>query len=367
MTRKISEIKEQNEKRCILCNKPYNYKYQMFGRGCVDNLYDLLKIAKTPRIIANKELYLCTRIAWKDHKFFLSRSKKYNLAQKYIALNYLNRINLPFLDDNKEKISKDINAISIFSKDIVESIPFKLNDVYQAFNSSQKFDEIMNKLKNIDFEKIDEKIAKGYIRSLSFIFDLTKKSNPISYGVFYSMQYVFWQVVVAGGILTNKKLAAMLLLNSLSPFGKKPNDISIESDEISKLITTSKSFKNGINQLIKKYGQDKEEFVIADNALVEDKLIRFDNSDLLYALHDATMLVKAYKNNENKWEFEIKIMDTYDFTDFKDLKEYADSKDDKLTDIFSTLLNNLGVVSSEYGVINTYNVTIKLKTKEGEF
>lgn len=61
-----------NEKRCILCNKPYDYKYVMFGRGCLDNLYNLLGFSKPPRIIWNKELYLCTRIAWKNYKFFLS-------------------------------------------------------------------------------------------------------------------------------------------------------------------------------------------------------------------------------------------------------------------------------------------------------
>lgn len=29
------------EKRCVLCNKPYNYKYAMIGRGCLDNLYGI--------------------------------------------------------------------------------------------------------------------------------------------------------------------------------------------------------------------------------------------------------------------------------------------------------------------------------------
>lgn len=87
---------------------------------------------------------------------------------------------------------------------------------------------------------------------------------------------------------------------------------------------------------------------------------------MLYALHDATMFVKANKDKENKWNFEIEIIDTYDFTDFKELKEYADGKS-VITDIFSTLLNNFGVVSSEYGVINIYDVKIKFKTKEGEF
>ena len=99
----------------------------------------------------------------------------------------------------------------------------------------------------------------------------------------------------------------------------------------------------------------------------EDVLIRFEGGDLLYALHNATMYVKAKKDKENKWNFEIEINDTYDFTDFKDLKEYADAKEGKLRDIFSSTLNNLGVVSSEYGVIKTYNLKIKFKTKEGEF
>lgn len=52
------------------------------------------------------------------------------------------------------------------------------------------------------------------------------------------------------------------------------------------------------------------------------------------------------KNKDNTWNLEIEINDTYDFTDFKELKEYAD-KEDVVTDIFSTLLNNFGVVSSE--------------------
>lgn len=355
-----------NEKRCILCNKTYNYKYDLFGRGCLDNLYELLQFSKSPRIIWNKELYLCTRIAWKNNKFFLNRKKKYALAQKYIALNYLNKMNYDFLEDIKANISKDIKNISAFSKNIVDTISFTLNDIYKLFNYSQKFEELLKEIKETNWEKVDEEIAEKYIKSMSFIFDVTKKSNPISYAVFYSMQYVFWQVVVVGGILTNKKLSAKLLLNSLDSFGKEPNDLIIEDNETTNLILESKSFKNRINQLIQKYGEGKEEFIVDDSSPTEDTLIRFENSDLLYALHDATMFVKANKDKESKWNFEIEIIDTYDFTDFKELKEYADGKDIK-SDIFSTLLNNFGVVSSEYGVIKTFDVKIKFKTKEGDF
>ncbi len=355
------------EKRCMLCNKPYNYKYDMFGRGCLDNLYELLKVSKPPKVIWNKELYLCTMIAWKNHKFFLSKNKKYTLTQKYIALKYLDTMNYESLNDIKEKISKDISNIKFWSKNIIELISFKLNDIYQLFNYSQRFDEMIKEIKNIDFEKLDKEVAEKFIKDLSFIFDETKMSNPVSYAVFYAMQYAFWQVVVAGGILAKMNLSAKLLLHSLAPFEQEPEDLIIEDKETIKLITESDEVKNKLNQLIQRYGQGKRKFVIDEGASDEDILIRFETGDLLFALHDASILVKAQKDNENKWNFEIEIIDEYDFTDFKNLKEYADSNNNKFRDIFSTLLNNFGVVSSEYGVIKTYNLKIKFKTKEGEF
>ena len=50
-----------------------------------------------------------------------------------------------------------------------------------------------------------------------------------------------------------------------------------------------------------------------------------------------------------------------------DGKMYYVLKDGILEDILSTTLNNLGVASSEYGVIKVYDVKIKFETKEGEF
>ena len=93
-----------SEERCKLCNKPYEHHYSLFGRGCLENIYELLNFSKPPKIVLNKEWYLCTKIAWKNHKFFLNKKKKYALAQKYIALKYLNKMNLNFLDDVKIKI-----------------------------------------------------------------------------------------------------------------------------------------------------------------------------------------------------------------------------------------------------------------------
>lgn len=355
------------EKRCLLCNKPYDYKYKMFGRGCLDNIYGELGIRKPPRFVWNKELYLCTKVAWKNHKYFLSKTKKYDLTQKYIALNYLKNMNFDALKDIEEKMLKDIKNIVPFSKNTVELMTFTLNDIYKLFNYYQKFEKIVKDFQNINWKEIDEEVANGYIKSLSFIFDLTKKNNQIAYIVFYSMQYMFWQIVVIGGLFTNKPLSAKLLTNSLSMFGKEPNDLVIEDEEIKNILLKSPIFKKKLEQLIEKYGEGKKEFIVDEKSPREDTLIKFDDADLLYALHDATLLVKGRIDENNKWNLEIEIKDTYDFTDFKELREYTDEENSKTKDILSTTLNNLGVASSKYGVIKVYDVEIKFETKEGEF
>lgn len=347
-----------DEKRCMLCNKPYNYKYEMFGRGCLEKLYDLLGFPKSPRIIWNKELYLCTRIAWRNHKFFLSKKKKYVLAQKYIALTYLNMMNYESLNDIEEKISNDIKNITIFSKNIIETISFSLNEIYKLFNYTNKFNKLLEENKDINWKEIDEKVAENFIKDISFIFDVTKITSPVSYVVFYSMQYIFWQVVVVGGILTNKPLSAKLLSNSLVLFGKEPQDLEINDEKTIKDIEDDEEFKKRIKELIEKYGKETGKFNLKDYEK-DGALLSFEGGDLLYALHDATMFVNAQKNDNNTWNLEIEINDTYDFTDFKELKEYVDREDSKLTDIFSTLLNNFGVASSKYGVIKEYDVKIR--------
>lgn len=355
------------EKRCLLCNKPYDYKYKMFGRGCLDNIYGELGIRKPPRFVWNKELYLCTKVAWKNHKYFLSKTKKYDLTQKYIALNYLKNMNFDTLKDIEEKMLKDIKNITPFSKNTVELMKFSLNDIYKLYNYYQRFETTIKNFQNINWKEIDEEVANGYIKSLSFIFDLTKKNNQIAYIVFYSMQYMFWQIVVIGGLFTNKPLSAKLLTNSLSMFGKEPNDLVIEDEEIKNILLKSPIFKKKLEQLIEKYGEGKKEFIVDEKSPREDTLIRFDDADLLYALHDATLLVKGRIDENNKWNLEIEIKDTYDFTDFKELREYTDEENSKTKDILSTTLNNLGVASSKYGVIKVYDVEIKFETKEGEF
>lgn len=172
------------------------------------------------------------------------------------------------------------------------------------------------------------------------------------------MQYTFWQVVVIGGMLKDKQLSARLLGNSLSLFGKEPEDLIIQDSVTDELLMKSRVFNDKIKELIEKFGEEIGRFDLQDYEK-DGVLLKFEGGDLLYSLHKATMFVKAIKNEDNTWNVEGEINDTYDFTEFKDLKEYVDNEEAIFTDIFSTLLNNFGVVSSEYGVIKTYDVKIK--------
>lgn len=94
-----------SKKRCKLCNRTYSYSYQLFGRGCFNTECKLLNI-KIPKNEKDKEKYFCNEIAKKFNKHGLSQNKKYNLAEKYLTLEYLNRIKYGDLSKEKKQIKK---------------------------------------------------------------------------------------------------------------------------------------------------------------------------------------------------------------------------------------------------------------------
>lgn len=373
-----------SEERCVLCNKPYEYEhYHLFGRGCLKNLYELLNISNPPRGTKDKEMYLCNRIAWRNHKFFLNRNKKYALTQKYVALKYLDRINFnkypytnqsdikevdynSFLDNVKEKISKDIKSISLFSSKVIESASFNLHDIYELYNNVQRFEEIIKEIQNMNLEELDKKLASGFLECLKFAFDVTKRDVPILYEVYYAMQYMFWQIVVAGGLLADMKLSARLLTNSLCWFGEEPKDILIDDKETIKMITDCKEFKAKMKELVEKYCNNGKSF-ISNSEENKDCSVEFnEHNDLHFAIHGSPTFIQIEKSLMKGWNIDFKISDTYDFTDFKNIKRYIKPNMSIPKSILSTTLNNLGVVSSEYGVLKTYQVTINIKLQNYE-
>ena len=347
------EKTEQNnkEKRCIICNRPYNYQYDLFGRNCLMNLYTQLNISNS-RLISNKEKHLCNVIAHRNFKFFLSKNKKYALTENYIALDYLKRMNLKSLENIKLKLTENIKNISIFKKYSESMLPtYPLNDFYKIYHDYIDFKNLLNENIKSNNKDFDETILKGF----SIIFDANKISMPLYYSVFYEMQYMFWETVVIGGLLANMKLSAYLMQISLTNSGeyeKEGNILTIEDENITKILFEYAEFKEKINTLLNN-----------KDINIENKLISFSEKDLLLSLHDATLNLKATKNENGNWHIDIEIIDKYDFTDIKNLKDYVTSTDSITMSLLSSTLNNFAAISSSYNVIKPFNFIIKI-TKE---
>ena len=336
---------EYKTKKCVICNKTFDYDYDLFGRTCLKNLYEQLSISN-PTFTSNKEAHLCNKIAHRNHKYFLGKEKKYALTENYIALDYLERMNLKQTENIKEKIQDNIKNISTF-KPLEKSmlLMYPLNKFYKLYNNYLNFQELLNK---IDISKgVND---NNILSSFSFIFNKEKINDPLYYWGYYGMQLIFWEMIIKGGELYNYKLSAYLLRKALTNSGKHYNDknkIIFEDEKLSKILLENKDFKQKINELL-----------INDEVDIKEENPVFEKGDLFYSIHEATLDLKGTKTENGNWNLTIVIKDKYDFTDFKTINEYETKS---IKDIFGSTLNNFGAISSEYKVIKPYVFEIRIK------
>lgn len=325
-------------KKCVLCGKTYDYKYTMFGRECLSNLYLQLHVSKI-RGLYNKESHLWNIIALRNFKLFISEQKKKALLENYIALDYVKKMKLPSLNRVQTSLKNNIKSITIRNELTDSMYPmYSLNDFYNVYRDYKKFEVALAKAKNAVnaggiFNKYDESILTG----LSFVFDVKKIVSPLQYLAYYGMQYLFWKTVVVGGLMTKMKLSAYLLNISLDNSGgyNENNRLIIKNEYIRNLLLNNSEFKEKINNEL-----------INENINIENKEYEFQNGDLFFSLHKAKISIISTKNIENKWNLKIEIKDTYDFTDIKELQEYYNSTESVPKSIFSSTLNNYAAVSS---------------------
>lgn len=215
------------KKRCKLCNRTYSYSYQLFGRGCFNTECNLLNI-EIPKNEKNKEKYFCDEIAKKLNKYGISQNKKYNLVEKYLTLEYLNKIKYGDLSKEKQQIQMEIENI-LFSKSIKKTMDklidsnvinglriITLNKVYRLYKTTLKFRqkiELFEKeLRKANTDKNKELIIEKYLlEELKFVFDSSKIANPVYYQVYYAMQVIAWKIVISGGLIKKYYLSSELL------------------------------------------------------------------------------------------------------------------------------------------------------------
>ncbi len=362
-----------SKKTCKLCNRTYSHSYKLFGRGCFDTECNLLKIS-IPKEEKDKEKYFCNVIARRLGKFGISQSKKYDLAQKYLTLEYLKKIKYGDISKEKKQIENEINNVS-FTNSVKETIDnildnkayntindylpvITLNKAYRLYKTTIKFNQRISSFKK-ELEKAESNkdreavIEKFLLDDLKFVFDSTKLGVPIYYRVYYAMQVAVWEVVIIGGKTFGYNLASELLQKSLISNNEVEEDYYITNlDRINEL-KNNELVKAKIDELLKRYSRHKLKVEINEtsvkNEVDDELLIHFDTADLYYALHDATININGYLH-DNRWHLHVVIKDKYDFTNPRiKSKEY----DDKL---LGSILNNCGVVSQQYGVIRVFNV-----------
>lgn len=171
------------------------------------------------------------------------------------------------------------------------------------------------------------------------------------------MQYIFWETVVIGGYLFDKPLSGYLLRLSLNNKEKynEENPLIIEGDYYNKLLFGYDEFKRVINKYLKGTEVNKQ---IQDEAFLE--------GDLLFAIHEAVLNIRAKKKENGNWDLTVEIVDKYDYTDLKMPKEYIKSFGSKSKSLLASTLNNYAAVSSSYGVIRPFNFIIKVENSNYE-
>ena len=355
-----------SKKTCKLCNRTYSHSYKLFGRGCFNTECNLLKI-NIPKEEKDKEKFFCNVIARRLGKFGISQSKKYDLTQKYLTLEYLKKIKYGDLTEEKKQLENDINNIT-FNNSVRETIDklldneayntlsiltpsITLNKAYRLYKTTLKFSEKMNALRK-DIEKAeseDEKVSilNDYIiNDLKFIFDTSKIMVPLYYPVFFAMQLAFWElVVIVGREKAGFIISARFLDNALvKKKGYIPKNQTIDSYEDIEKIREDSYFKDKIDFLIKKYSKHKRQFDININNvdIFDDVVLNFEDNDLFFSLHGTTISVKGKRKENGLYDLIVKLEDTYDFTKIRMPNQYGDDA----KHILGNTLNNMAIVSS---------------------
>lgn len=369
-----------SKKKCKLCNRPYSYSYKLFGRGCFNTECSLLNIS-IPKKEKDKEKFFCNEIAKRFNEYGISQSQKYDLAEKYLTLEYLNKIKLGDLSKAKKQLEKEINNIS-FSKSVEEKVDkvldnkirnsidvgsstITLNKIYRLYKTTLKFNQKVSLFKKEleNAKNNDEKeivLEKYLLEDLKFVFDITKIGIPVYYQVYYAMQLTVWQLVIVGGLIKKYYLSAELLNKSLTSSNTTEEDYYVLNKDRIIEIKKDLLLQNKIKELLNKYSDNKEYIDLNENNVnSKELLVEFERGDLFYSLHNATINILGEKQDD-KWNLNITLKDKYDFTDPK-LKnnEYKES-------LLGSILNNCGVVSQQYGVIRPYNVFIEFKYDDFE-
>lgn len=341
-------------KECLLCKKNMNSSNNLFGKGCINNIYSFLDM-DMPKKVKLREHTLQKNIMKTTNNCNINIYQKNFLTDRYLTLKYLDE-NPYFKDEHlKNKLKNDIEDVSKIknNKKTESTKTISLKQAYDLYKKSIKFTEGIKKIKEGDL--LDSESIKLIILGISFIFHIKKNSLQFEKNTFKAMQYIFWQTVIEiGEKYFDFDIAAYFLQHSLE---KSPSDLLIKNGFIIDEIVKDNNFRNNIEKIINKYGKNKSSFIFNSD---EDGNypMTFKNSDLYFAINRAKIIVKGVKKGKN-WILKVDIHDRYDYNSFKDIKDYYIDTDNVAKSIFSSTLYNCAYYSMKVKVMKEYDINIQ--------
>lgn len=338
---------------CLLCKRDMKVSNDVFGNGCIRNIYSFLNL-KMPKKVKLREETLYKNIMKLTNTKTINANQKIWLADRYLTYQYLDRIPYGDYSTIKNQINYDIQNLKLIKTDeeLISAKTMSLKQAYDLYKKVMKFKDGIDKISKGNFTDADS--IKTIITSLSFIFNMSKNKSQYERNTYKGMQFAFWQTVIeVGGRYAEFPISAEFLQHSLE---EKPENLVITEGKIIQEITDNKYFQENINNIVKKYGNDCDEFIFNSEDDHEFPM-NFNDKDLYFAIHSAKLYIKGKKNSD-KWNLEIKLHDRYDYSQPKDLIKYYKDTSSVAKSILSSTLYNLASLSVYSGVMKEYDIDI---------
>lgn len=341
---------------CLLCKRDMKVSNDVFGNGCVRNIYSFLDL-QMPRKVNLREETLYKSIMRINKVNSLNKNQKIWLTERYLTYQYLNRIPYGNYNTIKNQINYDIQNIKQIKKDEEPKSAknMSLKQAYDLYKKVIKFQDGIDKISKGKFT--DEDSIKTIITSISFIFNMSKNKKQYEKNAFKGMQFAFWQTVIeVGGKYAEFPISAEFLQHSLD---ENPEDLYITDGNIVKTIKNDNNFLNIIKKIVDEKGKDKDSFEFNSNDYIKHEYDwAFNDKDLYFALHLVELKVSALKEKD-KWNLYIKIHDTYDYSKAKNLFQYYNDTNSIPKSILSSSLYNLAAFSNYFKVMKIYDIDIE--------
>ena len=141
--------------------------------------------------------------------------------------------------------------------------------------------------------------------------------------------------------------SAWLLEHSLQD---KPSDVYRGNDShIAELIKDDSTFNVVINDLMNEIDAD----YAGSELFWARQSVAFNSGDLYYAIHNCTIAFESEKRADGSWIIDCKMTDVYDYTEISL----------SMGNLLGTIANDAAVVSSNFGAINPYNITVEFQVR----